>query len=225
MKKTRLNLLLSGLLLAIPAAFGGVDDEYLALRRSVGDGHFEEALRRSMSLIRQYPGYLYFYETLAEVAHYAQKDSLALQEFEERIEDGTELGLAYYGLGVTCCNLKNYQSAVLCFTKAIDAGNVTAECHRRFEMAYEKMEGIDAAISYFNLLCRRDWALPVMAALYTPKDQTPGGKRHKTPAVLARQMLQDVRARPAATPEDFYAVARHYPLARCAASRISPTGW
>jgi CHAT domain-containing protein len=160
MKKTRLNLLLSGLLLAIPAAFGGVDDEYLALRRSVGDGHFEEALRRSMSLIRQYPGYLYFYETLAEVAHYAQKDSLALQEFEERIEDGTELGLAYYGLGVTCCNLKNYQSAVLCFTKAIDAGNVTAECHRRFEMAYEKMEGIDAAISYFNLLCRRDPSNP-----------------------------------------------------------------
>jgi len=113
-----------------------------------------------MSLIRQYPGYLYFYETLAEVAHYAQKDSLALQEFEERIEDGTELGLAYYGLGVTCCNLKNYQSAVLCFTKAIDAGNVTAECHRRFEMAYEKMEGIDAAISYFNLLCRRDPSNP-----------------------------------------------------------------
>jgi DDE superfamily endonuclease len=39
--------------------------------------------------------------------------------------------------------------------------------------------------------CRRDWALPVMAALYTPRpeDQAPGGKRHKTPALLARQMM------------------------------------
>jgi hypothetical protein len=59
-------------------------------------------------------------------------------------------------------------------------------------------------------LCRRDWALPVMAALYVPpprnpkKRQTPKGKartlrggrqslerpkRHKTPAFLVRQML------------------------------------
>lgn len=39
--------------------------------------------------------------------------------------------------------------------------------------------------------CRRDWALPVMAALYTPRpeDQASGGKRHKTPVLLARQMM------------------------------------
>ena len=53
--------------------------------------------------------------------------------------------------------------------------------------------------------CRRSWALPVMAALYTPPPKAPtqgkkksksgnpskpaGVKRHKTPALLARQML------------------------------------
>jgi hypothetical protein len=39
-------------------------------------------------------------------------------------------------------------------------------------------------------LCRRDWALPVMAALYVPppRGQATGAQRHKTPALLARQM-------------------------------------
>jgi hypothetical protein len=42
-------------------------------------------------------------------------------------------------------------------------------------------------------LCRRPWALPVMAALYTPPPQkhqaSKKQKRHKTPPLLARQML------------------------------------
>jgi hypothetical protein len=41
-------------------------------------------------------------------------------------------------------------------------------------------------------LCRRDWALPVMAALYVPPpegDKDTSAKRHKTPALLARQMV------------------------------------
>jgi hypothetical protein len=40
-------------------------------------------------------------------------------------------------------------------------------------------------------LCKRDWALPVLAALDTPplEDDVAGGKRHKTPPLLARQML------------------------------------
>ena len=130
--------------------------EYLEMRRVVGKEKFLDAIARCKQLIEAYPDYVYLYETLPEVAQYAAELPDAVKYFESRIEDGREIGLAYFGLGTVYYYMKDYRSAVLCINKAVELGVSAPECFKTFEYAYEKLEGVDAAIRFFNLLCHRN---------------------------------------------------------------------
>jgi CHAT domain-containing protein/tetratricopeptide (TPR) repeat protein len=133
-----------------------VGDEYLALRQQIGRGKYIDALGECKVLIRKYPNFAFFYETLPEVAAYAGRSSEAVEFFYERIEDGTQLPLVYYGLGTSYYLAKDYRGAVACFGYAIESGCVLADCYRAYEYAYEKLEGAEAAIAFFNGLCRKN---------------------------------------------------------------------
>lgn len=130
--------------------------DYLELRRLIGREHFSEAIEQCRRLIRQYPDNVGLYETLPEVSQYAGVLPAAIKFFEERIEDGTGIKYAYYGLGTTYYYLKDYRLAVLAFKRAIDLGLSTPECYRNYEYAFEKLEGVEAAIKHFNSLSHRE---------------------------------------------------------------------
>ena len=144
------------LLSAADALSSEGDAEYVALRRMIGQEKYAEAISTCMDLIREHPDFLPLYETLPEVAQYAGNLDKAITFFESRVEDGTALPFVYYGLGNAFYSKHDYRTAVVCFNNAIEAGNTTAECYRGLEYAYEKLEGLDAATRYFNLLCHRD---------------------------------------------------------------------
>jgi len=144
------------LLLCANALFASPADDYVALRRMIGQERYDEAISTCIDLIREHPDMLALYETLPEVAQYAGNIDRAVTFFETRVEDGTALPLVYYGLGTAFYGKQDYRTAVVYFNNAIEAGNTTAECYRGLEYAYEKLEGIDAATRYFNLLCHRD---------------------------------------------------------------------
>ena len=132
------------------ATTGDRQAEYIQLRLLIGEQHFSEALDRCRILIEKYPDFVYLYETMAEIALYAQDLSGAAKFFEERIEDGTSLELSYFGLGTVYFNKAAYREASLCFDRAIELGIAAPECYRNFVYAYERLEGVDASIRFFN---------------------------------------------------------------------------
>ncbi len=154
----RLMYLLCALVLVESPELFAVDrkSDYLELRRLIGKEQFNGAIERCKDLIEVYPDYFYLYETLAEVSQYAGDLDNAAKYFEERIEEGREIGLSYYGLGRVHHYKKNYRTAVLSYHKAIELGLDVPECYRDYEYAYEKFEGVDSAIRYFASLCQRD---------------------------------------------------------------------
>ncbi len=156
MLRARLHAVTAFLLLCTAASFSSPADDYVALRRMIGQERYDEAMSRCIELIRDHPDMLSLYETLPEIAQYAGNIDRAVTFLESRVEDGTELPLVYYGLGTAFYSKQDYRTAVVYFNNAIEAGNTTAECYRGLEYAYEKLEGIDAATRYFNLLCHRD---------------------------------------------------------------------
>jgi CHAT domain-containing protein/tetratricopeptide (TPR) repeat protein len=141
---------------SVTASAGDRQADYIQLRLLIGEQHFSEALERCRVLIATYPDYVYLYETLAEIALYAQDLDGAAQFFEQRIEDGTRLELSYFGLGTVYYNMGAYREASLCFDRAIELGIEAPECYRNFVYAYERLEGVDASIRLFNSLCHRD---------------------------------------------------------------------
>ncbi len=145
-------------ILALPstATSGDRQAEYVQLRLLIGEQRFSEALDRCRALIATYPDYVYLYETLAEIALYAEDLGGAAKFFEERIEDGTALELSYFGLGTVYFNMAAYREAALCFDRAIELGVSAPECYRNFVYAYERLEGVDATVRLFNSLCHRD---------------------------------------------------------------------
>jgi len=156
-RHVRLIYLLCALVLVeSPELFAGErKSDYLELRRLIGKEQFNEAIGRCKELIEIYPDYFYLYETFAEVSQYAGDLDNAAKYFEERIEEGREIGLSYYGLGRVHHYKKNYRTAVLSYHKAIELGLDVPECYRDYEYAYEKLEGVDSAIRYFSSLCHR----------------------------------------------------------------------
>jgi tetratricopeptide (TPR) repeat protein len=49
-----------------------------------------------------------------------------------------------------------YREAALCFDRAIELGIAAPECYRNFVYAYERLEGVDASVRFFNSQCHRD---------------------------------------------------------------------
>ncbi len=131
-------------------------EEYLSMRRMVGQEQFTDAIARCKELIQKYPDYLYLYEALPEISLYAQDLDGASSFFVGRINEGTQLGLGYFGLGTSCFYKKDYKTAVLAFNRAIELGVSAAECFRNFEYSFEKLEGGESAIRYFTSLCHRN---------------------------------------------------------------------
>ncbi|MFQ5797916.1 MAG: CHAT domain-containing protein [Bacteroidota bacterium] len=151
-----MHLLCALVLLESPELFAGDRiSDYLELRRLIGKEQFSEAIERCKDLIEVYPDYFYLYETLAEVSQYAGDLDNAAEYFEERIEEGREIGLSYYGLARVHHYKKNYRTAVLSYHKAIELGLDVPECYAHYAHAYEKLQGVDSAIRYFSSLCHR----------------------------------------------------------------------
>jgi CHAT domain-containing protein/tetratricopeptide (TPR) repeat protein len=134
----------------------GREAEYIRLRVLIGEQKFAEAGTLCRDLIARFPDYVYLYETLPEIALYAQEMDAAVKFFEQRIEDGTNLELSYFGLGTVYFNMSAYRQAALCFDRAIALGISAPECYRNFVYAYERMEGLDASIRFFSSLCHHD---------------------------------------------------------------------
>ena len=151
-----LTLLCAGLMSIVLQARGGDGtSEYLELRRLIGKERFTEAIDQCRQLIERYPEVLDLYETLPEVSQYANTLPAATKFFEERIADGTGIQYAFYGLGKTYYYRKDYRSAVLAFKRAIDLGLNKPECYRNYEYAFEKLEGVEAAVRHFSSLSHR----------------------------------------------------------------------
>jgi CHAT domain-containing protein/tetratricopeptide (TPR) repeat protein len=142
----------------IAAQTSGTDDrqvEYLALRRTIGERRFDNALLRCGQLIDRYPDYLYLYETLAEVALYARRLPDALTYFKRRMETGEGIQLACFGAGSVYYEMRDYRAAVRALTRAIELGLSAPECYKMLEYSYERLDGVDAAVRLFNSLCHR----------------------------------------------------------------------
>jgi len=158
-----MKTLASRLLLLIGSAFlvvssveaGDRQAEYLELRRMIGNEQFDEAFRRCVTLIEQYPDFSYLYETLAEISLYQRDFEGGRKYFEERIENGTELGLSYYGLGMVYYLNSDYRTALRALNKAIEIGVKVPECFQALGNSYENLEGIDRAITFLGQMCYR----------------------------------------------------------------------
>ncbi len=129
--------------------------DYLELRRLIGNEQFDEAFRRCVALMDQYPDFTYLYETLAEISLYQRDFEGGRKYFEERIENGTELGLSYYGLGMVYYFNSDYRTALRALMKAIEIGVKAPECYRALGNSYENLEGVDEAVTFFRQICSR----------------------------------------------------------------------
>lgn len=131
-------------------------EEFLAMRRLVGEEKFVEAIARCKQLIERYPDYIALYESLPEIATYARSLDESQLYFEQRIGYGSEIALSYFGLGENYYAREDFENAFRFYSKAISLGLTAPDCFRRYEYAYEKCWGVDGSIHYFGALCRQN---------------------------------------------------------------------
>jgi CHAT domain-containing protein/tetratricopeptide (TPR) repeat protein len=128
---------------------------YIELREMIGRSEFDQAIERGKALIAQYPGYVPLYETLPEVCQYADRLEEAIGFFERRVEDGTQLGLAYFGLGYGRYLQEDYREAVSNLTRAIEIGVRAPVLYKYFQYSHEKIDGVDGSIRLLATLSHR----------------------------------------------------------------------
>ncbi len=131
-------------------------DLHVQLRRIIGKGHYDEALRRCMKLLIQQPQTAQLYEMSAEIGQYGGQLPEVSAFLRERIRAGQNVPYALFGCGQVYLREGKWSNAMLMFERAQSFDLQIPSLYAGMELAFEKLNGVDAAIEYYLASSQRD---------------------------------------------------------------------
>jgi tetratricopeptide (TPR) repeat protein len=127
-----------------------VQHKYLDNLRLVRSEQYDAAISGLKKIIQEDPFFYRAYRTL--VVAYKEKDDLeqALRFFEQLASNDPNNALAYYGFGLVYMETDDFDQAIKQFKKCIALASEFASAYMKLTDAFQKIQKLDMAASYFN---------------------------------------------------------------------------